>query len=274
MLAAFVGTFALLWNIQHSYYSGTDGQGENAGFSMSVWMVKLWMLGQLGLPLFTGLTALAESRTWSFQKHLSILAGGLVLLGIYGWSLPDNIQQEFNQVDMIRYTVLLVVAHLFVAVAPYLNQLKISDFWNYNRQIFANLVVGAAYTFILWGGLSLALLAIRQLFSLHIAGENYARLFILLAGIFLTIFFLYQFPGHYAQDEPEADYNAVFKNLCKYILIPIVGLYFLILYAYSFKILVQWELPNGWVSGLVLGFSVAGIFTYLLNYLLPLHDEQ
>jgi hypothetical protein len=48
----------------------------------------------------------------------------------------------------------------------------------------------------------------------------------------------------------------------------------LILYAFSAKILVQWELPEGWVGKLVLGFSVAGILTYLLNYLLVKYDDS
>ena len=100
---------------------------------------------------------------------------------------------------------LLAVTHLFVAVAPDLNTLKVSDFWDYNRQLFTTIVVGGAYTFILWGGLSMALLAIGELFNLHIAGENYARLFVVLAGIFNTVFFLHYYPAHYALDAPEAD---------------------------------------------------------------------
>ena len=259
LLTAFAGTIAVLFLL---------------GYDRTPWLLKTWLLAQLGLPLFTGLTALAESRGWRMPRHLALLAGGLVLLALYGWSLPASLPDDFTRMHAIRFAVLLAVAHLFVAVAPYLNQLKVSAFWDYNRQIFATIVVGAAYTFILWGGLSLAMLASGELFNLNMAGENYVRLFAVLAGIFNTVFFLYHYPTQYARDEPETDYNAVFRNLCKYILIPIVTLYFLILYAYSFKILVRWELPNGWVTGLVIGFSVAGIFTYLLNYLLPLHDDN
>ncbi len=259
MLAALVGTTAVVLLI---------------GAEHNSWQLKIWILAQLGLPLFTGITAFVESRGGRVWQHLAFLTAGLALLLLYGWSLPANMQDDFSKTDGIRLAVLLAVAHLFVAVAPYLNQLKISDFWDYNRQIFANIVVGLVYTFILWAGLSLAMLAMEQLFHLQLGAPNYFRLFTVLAGIFNTVFFLHQFPASYVRDEPEDDYNTVFKNLCKYILIPIVGLYFLILYAYSFKILIQWELPNGWVTGLIIGFSVAGIFTYLLNYLLPLHDDN
>ncbi|MBL7797558.1 MAG: DUF4153 domain-containing protein, partial [Saprospiraceae bacterium] len=127
---------------------------------------------------------------------------------------------------------------------------------------------------ILHSGLSLALLAVNELFNLDISGKMYVHLFAVLTGVFQTTFFLYHFPARFQFEEKERSYNVVFKNLCQYILIPIVGLYFLILYAYSIKILVTWDLPQGWVSSLVLGFSVAGIFTYLINYLLPEYSDS
>jgi len=38
------------------------------------------------------------------------------------------------------------------------------------------------------------------------------------------------------------------------------------------KIIVQWELPTGWVANLVLSFSIAGIFSLLLLY--PIKDDK
>ena len=46
------------------------------------------------------------------------------------------------------------------------------------------------------------------------------------------------------------------------------------MYTYGGKIIATWNLPRGWVGSLVLGFSVAGIFTYLLNFYLPEHDDS
>jgi hypothetical protein len=45
-----------------------------------------------------------------------------------------------------------------------------------------------------------------------------------------------------------------------------------ILYFYSIKILINWELPRGWVSYLVLAYSVVGILALLLVY--PLKEEN
>ena len=54
--------------------------------------------------------------------------------------------------------------------------------------------------------------------------------------------------------------------LVKYILIPLVILYLAILYAYSAKIVIQWELPKGWVSYLVIALSFLGyIIQVIIN---------
>lgn len=237
-------------------------------------MLKLWMMAQLGLPLFVGNTALSEDRGWTQRdwRHWLLVAGALGVLALYFIAMPDPKGRSFGETGLARYLIVLGVAHLYVAVAPYLNRRPVDDFWEYNKQLFANFIIGAAYTLILWGGLALAILAVDQLFDFNVSGKAYGHLFIVLGGVFNTTFFLHHFPRDYAFEETDRAYNAVFKNLCKYILIPIVILYFLILYAYSAKILVTWTLPKGWVGSLVLGFSVAGIFTYLLNYLLPRYD--
>ncbi|MEQ1744860.1 MAG: DUF4153 domain-containing protein [Saprospiraceae bacterium] len=259
MLSAVAGTLSAMAAI----YFGSDSDG----------FAKLWLTALLGLSLCTGLAVLAEAGGWSRWRTWGIQAAGLAYLTGY-YFLLDMDAPGFDQVDAPRHLGLLAVAHLLVAVAPYLNSRSVADFWEYNKQLFANFVVGGAYTLILFGGLALALLAVNELFDLHISGKMYGYLFVLLAGVFQTTFFLHHFPRRFDFDEGERGYNFVFKNLCQYILIPITGLYFLILYAYSIKIAASWELPQGWVSSLVLGFSVAGIFTYLINYLLPEQTES
>ncbi|MEI6408854.1 MAG: DUF4153 domain-containing protein [Bacteroidota bacterium] len=262
MGSAFVGVIVLMFIIA---YNGSEQSN----------VPKIWLMAQIGLPLFTGLTAFSESRGWARNaKGWGLQLAGLGLLVLYGFLMPDFSVPVIGSVHLVRYVILLLVAHLFTAVAPYLNNRPITDFWEYNKQLFANLIIGTAYTLILFAGLSLALLAVNQLFNLDLNGKIYMHLFVLLAGIFNTTYFLSQFPEKYSFDAADLEYNIVFKTLCKYILIPIVGLYFLILYAYCAKILINWQLPHGWVSALVIGFSVAGIFTYLLNYRLPQFDDS
>ncbi len=227
----------------------------------------------LGLPFLTGLVAFSESKGWDEKRGLMLQGTGLLLLAGYWFWLDPN-TEAFEYRVMPGYLSLLLVAHLFVAVGPYLNDRPVRDFWEYNKELFANIIIGGCFTLILFAGLSAAILAVDQLFDLEMNNKIYPRLFFLLAGIFNTAYFLFNFPKSYSFDSEGNTYAGIFKNLCKFILIPIVGLYFLILYAYSFKIIGTWSLPRGWVGSLVIGFSVAGILTYLLNYYLPEQDNS
>jgi membrane-bound metal-dependent hydrolase YbcI (DUF457 family) len=56
------------------------------------------------------------------------------------------------------------------------------------------------------------------------------------------------------------------------VLIPLATVYVVILLAYEIKILVQWELPKGLVSNLILGYAVFGILSLLLVY--PIREQE
>lgn len=263
MFCSLIGALTCFTLIDLSYDSNSEGI-----------YARIWMACQLGLPLLTALVAFGESKGWSAARSLGLQ--GIGLLGVLlCWFWIDPSSADYQRITIPKFTVLLLVGHLAVSVLPFLNARPVSDFWEYNRQIFANIIVGFAFTLILYAGLALAILAIDQLFGFDISERVYAKLFILLAGVFNTVYFLAHFPTQYSfETEETGAYNWVFRTLCKYILIPITLLYFVILYLYGGKIVLTWSLPKGWVSSLVAGFSVAGIFTYLLNFYLPESDNS
>lgn len=257
MLSAAIACGALMWLVE----DGNDDAG-----------VKTMMPAMLGLPLFTAITAFGEAFGLKGWRFWAPQVGAVALLVLYHFQLDPG-KTNFENVDVPQYLGFLAIAHLLSATAPYLKRGRVEDFWEFNKTLFANFIVGAVYALILYAGLALAILAVDQLFDLNIDSEIYVHLFLLLGLIFFTAFFLHHFPKDYETEDDEYTYTTVFVNLCKFILIPIVGLYFLILYVYGAKIIAMWELPTGWVSSLVIGFSVAGIFTYLLNYRLPAFDS-
>ncbi|MCC6411027.1 MAG: DUF4153 domain-containing protein [Saprospiraceae bacterium] len=257
MLSAAVACGALMWLVE----DGSDDAG-----------VKMMMPAMLGLPLFTAITAFGEAFELKGWRFWAPQVAGVGLLVLYYFQLDPGIT-NFENVYVPQYLGFLAIAHLLSATSPYLKRGRVEDFWEFNKTLFANFIVGAVYALILYAGLALAILAVDQLFDLNIDSEIYVHLFLLLGLIFFTAFFLHHFPQDYETEDDEYTYTTVFVNLCKFILIPIVGLYFLILYVYGAKIIAMWELPRGWVSSLVIGFSVAGIFTYLLNYRLPAFDS-
>ena len=238
--------------------------------------LRLMLTCFLGLPLLITTKVIAENQGFKgFLKWLPSL-GGIALLALYFFTLQITESQE-HYIDLFRFFGLNFALHLMVAFAAYMDKSSVADFWEYNKLLFVNFLVGAFYSLIIFGGLSAAILAVDQLFHLDINEKTYGHLFVLIGGLFNTTYFLYHFPKKYdglISEAVDTQNTKVISNLTKFILIPLVGIYFLILYSYSFKILIEWELPEGWVSSLTIGFSVVGIFTYLLNYMLTRFVEN
>ncbi|UOQ76829.1 DUF4153 domain-containing protein [Hymenobacter sp. 5516J-16] len=168
----------------------------------------------------------------------------------------------------LRLFVLLVASHLLVAVVPYLPELRreadTPGFWRYNETLFLRILTAGLYSGVLFVGCALALLAIQNLFEVKVDQRVYGHLFVVLGTVFNTWFFLAGVPRNFALLEQEATYPKGLKVFTQFVLLPLVVLYLGILYAYMGRILVQWELPKGWVSVLILAFAVAGILALLL----------
>ncbi|MCC6726403.1 MAG: DUF4153 domain-containing protein [Saprospiraceae bacterium] len=272
MLAATAGAIALMVLIEHNFVHDVEVKYSQIALTCS-----------LGLSTF--LCAALVIEKWKLKMPAAIIPH-LVAAGLVAFYYASLHWNDFdNDNTVLRFIALNLAAHLGVAFIPYLDKASsVEDFWEYNKQLFGNFVVGAFYSGVIFAGLSIAILAVNELFHLDISEKIYGHLFILIAGIFNTTYFLSHFPKEFnftteptdnqAIETPPSPYTTSFKNLTKFILIPIAIIYFLILYAFSTKILVTWELPEGWVGKLVLGFSVAGIFTYLLNYMLVKYDDS
>lgn len=222
----------------------------------------------VGLTLMLSVASMSERYELSGAKALLSKLGVLLLMTAYFFYLP----QEYSEIHIVRSILLLIAFHLLVSFAPFIVKGTLKGFWQYNKILFLNIMTAALYTIVLYGGISLAITAVVHLFDIDIDGKIYAELWFFLAGIFNTWFFLSNFPKKYKSLEFTEEYPVGLKIFTKYVLIPLVSLYLIILYSYTLKIILQWELPVGWVSYMILSFSIAGIFALLLVY--PLQDSD
>jgi hypothetical protein len=94
------------------------------------------------------------------------------------------------------------------------------------------------YSAFLWLGLAAAFAASNYLFSLHLTDKTYAYLFIWIAGMFNTIFFLAGIPADTAALDDDTSYPKGLKVFTQYVLIPLASIYLVILLTYEVKILI------------------------------------
>lgn len=222
----------------------------------------------IGMQLFIAISIYNERRNSKRTSAILLSLAGIAIITGYYFSLPS----QFMTISFTRFVLFTIVLHLLIAFIPFLSKGEVNGFWQYNKIIFLRILTAALYTAVLYIGLSLALLAIEKLFNVHIQGKFYTDLWIVLAGVFNTWFFLSGLPVNFAELELKKDYPKGLKIFTQYVLLPLISIYLLILYAYMFKIIINGQWPVGWVSYLVIGFSVGGILSLLLIY--PVRNEE
>lgn len=232
--------------------------------------IKFIMVCAVGLPLSLALALYAERKHAHKGIRLVYQIAGFLLLLTYYFSIGTY----FDESEALQFSIFSITAHLMVAFAPFLVKNETNGFWQFNEILFVRILTAALYSTILWLGLSGALVAIDNLFDVNVNYKIYMKLWIFLAGIFNTLFFLAGVPDKVENLEQVNTYPKGLKVFTQFILLPLVAVYLSILYVYAFKIIAEWNLPKGWVSWLVIGFSVSGILSLLLIFPIRKNNEN
>ena len=225
-------------------------------------LVKLALSASLSIFIFTGVTLFAE--TLSPRLHLFVILGAFVAIITYYMILPQT-AEEFNATT-VPFKHFFVTFLFFIALlwAPFTREsLNNEDYWEYAKGVLFAFSMSISFTFILIFGVNVALYAVETLFDLDIDTKHYFELDLLLVAIFSVAYFLSQIPLKPLKSKASTNPPKIEKFYTKWILTPLSILYFLILYAYTFKILTTLELPKGILAWLIVAFSIVLIITYL-----------
>ncbi len=242
--------------------------GPNADKAYANDLVKLMLVFNFAVTLLLATDTYSESQLLAAKiKWLFRLIALAFLTALY--FLLDPFQ--FTN-DIFRMALFAFSFHLLVAFSPFIGRGKLNGFWQYNKTLFLRFLTAAFYAAVLFGGLAIALVAVDGLFNADIKSYHYIRLFALMSAGFTTIFFLAGVPQNFDELEEEQNYPKGLKIFTQYVLIPLMTIYLAILLVYEIKIAINWELPKGLVSTLILGYAVFGILSLLLIY--PIKEKE
>ncbi|MCD9616139.1 DUF4153 domain-containing protein [Chryseobacterium gleum] len=229
--------------------------------------IKFTICTCLGISLMFALKMLSQR----IGKELLLQILGIIFLIGFYFILPDK-KYYFTEVYAYIIAVTALLSHLLVSFIPFLEKDRELRFWQYNKNLFVNIFLTAVFTGVLTGGVELAILAVDKLFDFNFHDRIYRDTFFVLA-IFGSSFIFLLFNDKGLNDlEKDGTYPVVLKFFTQFILIPLLLIYAVILYFYSAKILINWQLPRGWVTYLVLAYSIVGILALLLVH--PLKEEN
>ncbi|AMP97357.1 hypothetical protein AY601_0395 [Pedobacter cryoconitis] len=257
MLFAFIATLASIAYIEL----------ESLNYLKESWCKRVLMTAVLGLVISLATTLFCESRSIKTpQKFIYNLIAALLTALLFFAFDP-----LVNAADVVRFFLLALAGHLLVAFAAFTKLDAIQGFWQFNKTLFLHFLTSMLYSAALYAGIAAAIGAMNLLFGVDFKHDTFYILWVCITGIFNTVFFLSGVPDDFSKLNQDFSYPKGLKIFTQYVLIPLATLYVVILLAYEIKILIQWRLPKGLVSNLILGYAVFGILSLLLIF--PIREK-
>lgn len=218
-----------------------------------------------------GVTLYRESRkAGKWDVFLPILP---IVYGI-GFYAVNSYVGSYDLEAMVFFLLHLFGFIFVIFVAPYIGKIHSPK---ENTVQYANYFTLVAWTKLMSGivGVSVLLLgfiaigSVTELFDLSgvfFREKIYGYWATISLALITPIYALMHFPDLGKIKKDTYDTNRFFSFLVRFIGIPFILIYFVILYAYSVRVLANFhDWPNGIISWLVIGFSTFGYLIYIFS---------
>lgn len=193
-----------------------------------------------------------ESRKkFSFLPHIIVGALWLAISIALVLYFPKNSNDIGRTYVGMTYLFIYTTAFLSIFVAPFFKQNDENGFWVFLMKNAKAAVVATAISVVLLAAIDGLLFGFFNLFDIKISGRPFAYSAIISLCTILPILFFSGIPSidECLQEAPALNKFQTSAN--KFLFLPVLSLYIILLYAYIAKIIIQWEMPKGMVSYLV-----------------------
>ncbi len=225
-------------------------------------LIKIAFASSLGIFMFTAFRLMGDKNPLCFV--------GVALLVGYYFLLPN--MKDANSIVFQRHFFLSLMFFIMILWSAFWRASPSNEqFWEMTQRVIFGFLTSIVFTIVLFGGISGALVALDKLFSLDIDSRLYAQLFILITALFGLFYFLSTIPKN-PHKLTVHTYTKIELIFTKYILTPLSIGYFLILYTYTFKVLLTQSWPKGILAWIIIAFLAVAIITYL--FWTPLWSEK
>lgn len=194
-----------------------------------------------------------------------------IIFWILFFSFFDNNPDDFENIIFFILSLVWIIWYIFFA--PFLKKCTLLKnenevYYPYFYKISIVFLISFIFWWVLFALWSIAIWATFTLFDISwtFSDELYKNWAIISLSLLTPIFWLTQIPK--TEEKVELKQNKFFDFLIKYIWISFIIIYFLILYAYSIKVLLNFsDWPKWEVSWLVIGFSSLWYIVYMFSYI-------
>lgn len=209
----------------------------------------------LGYYLSVGTVLSLSLHLWSEEisrRRLAYAVHGLAqallavdAIGLYVWLADLSLS------IIIAHGAALLAIGLSVFLLSFFREKDDIPAWNFAQYTVGALALSVIVGVVMNCGLCLLLFSLHQLFGMAIDEKCYFYLTIVCCELLPLLLFLGQLPQGEQKHDTQPQPTAFLRNIIRYLFLPLAGGYLVVLYVYATRILIRWELPNGWVSWLV-----------------------
>lgn len=116
---------------------------------------------------------------------------------------------------------------------------------------------------IMYLGFAVLIGGLQKLFDIILPGETYAYLMVMCIGFLPILLILAHIPEKEERNQVHLSSKGFLVGVCKYLFLPLLSCYYLVLYAYMFKIIFTWKLPHG-MLGTMVSVLMAGLLALII----------
>lgn len=218
-------------------------------YKFSHWLM-IYPIAALMIALSVSLVQ--ESRKkFSFLPHIIVGTLWLAISIALVLYFPKNSNDIGRTYVGMTYLFIYTTAFLSIFIAPFFKQKDENGFWVFLMKNAKAAVIAGAISVFLLIAINGLLFGFFNLFDIKVSDKPFIYSAIICSCTIFPILFFSGIPSidDCLQETPALNKFQTSAN--KFLFLPVISLYIILLYAYIAKIIIQWEMPKGMVSYLV-----------------------
>lgn len=221
----------------------------------------------VGIPVSLAASLWGEEQT--NPRHRWLAEGiSLLLLGVYSilLFLTDIIPHRDLPSFYIGHVAWMVAILVFALFGSFLKEKNDLKAWHFLCSLAGAIVISGIVSWIMIGGAEGLVAGTGALFDFNPSEKLMLVLMIVGALMLFGLLFMALLPQDERKHNCSADMPSLLRKVVSWLLLPLLGCYIVVLYAYGISIIVHWELPKGLLSVLVSCVMIGYVLCFILLY--------
>jgi hypothetical protein len=249
------------------FLDAPTGEYKGLGLDAAI-AARIYLFLAIGVAISIAATLWLEDVV-NYTKQLLVTGAVMLLWGVYCVFLPVD-EAGIAQRKILELWAIGAFSALAIFFICFLKRGRERAFWNFVLETFVPFGMATTFGVIIFVGLCGACFAMEALFDYDLGDNVMIYLATFCFVLFAPFYFMANIPdkANKYNDDIRQDKSSAILGL--YILTPLAAIYAVILYAYLFKIIITWELPQGLVSWLVSVLACCGLM--IITLLFPMRQ--